>query len=109
LGFGLWFHDFGEYEIVTTHIKRSGRNLWLHEYYRIDGDFMQWSNFAADIMHERASEGEVPPECLQECKRILDLYANRDRPDYDPGSVRNETPTKSANKSCEATGDNVPR
>jgi hypothetical protein len=107
LGFGLWFHDFGEYEIVTTHIKRSGSNLWLHEYYRIDGDFMQWSNFSADIMHERASEGEVPPECLRESKRILDLSANRDRPDYDPGSVRNETQTNSANKPWDASGDNV--
>jgi len=88
LGFGLWFHDFGEYEIVTTHINRSNHHLWLHEYYRIYGDFMQWSNYLADIMHERVSESQVPDKCVKEYKRILDLSMNRARPDYDSDSVR---------------------
>ena len=91
VGFGLWYHDFGDYEIVTTHIKKSGINLWLHEYYRIDGDFMQWSNFGSNIMHGRVCESEVPPNCMKEIARILDVSANRELPDYDPENLRGES------------------
>ena len=88
LGFGLWFHDYDDYEIVTTHIKRSEINLWLHEYFRIDGDLMQWSNYCADILHYRVTEDEVPIECRNEFHRILSLSESQERPAYDPSCIR---------------------
>jgi hypothetical protein len=113
-GFALWFHDFDDYEIVTTPIKISGAvkisgvNRWLHEYYRIDGDFMQWSNFAADIIHERVTDDEVPLGCLTEHARIANISALQVRPAYDPTNVRSESRHGPADKSAHTAAGNYP-
>ena len=88
MGFGLWFHDFADFEIVTTHIKRSGQNTWLHEYYRIDDNWMQWSNKNANIFHELVFERDVPEGYRYECQRIKERSADLVKPDYDPTSLR---------------------
>lgn len=106
-GFALWFHDFDDYEIVTAHIKISGANRWLHEYYRIDGDFMQWSNFAADIIHERVADDEVPLGCLTEYARVAKFSALQARPAYDPTNVRSEARQGRTNMSAGTTPDNA--
>ena len=90
-GFGLWFHDVDDYEIATTLMKLSGPNQWLHEYYRIDGDFMQWSNYIADIPHQKVSEDEVPEECMVAYKKVISSYEALERPAYDPRHVRAES------------------
>lgn len=106
-GFGLWFHDYDDHEIVTTHIKRSGIDQWLHEYYRISGDYMQWRNYCADILHLRVTEEDIPIECLTEFKRLASLSALRERPAYDPSCIRAESRLTKTNKPAQPTPGNV--
>ena len=70
-GYGLWFYDFGGFEIATTPIKSSGPHKWMHEYYRIDENWMQWSNLRADIFHELAVKEEVPQDYWKEFQRVM--------------------------------------
>ena len=86
-GVGLWFYEISEFEIVTTHIKSSGLHRWLHEYYRIDGDWMQWSNKKADICHDRVDDAEVPEGYREEFQRVMEKSASRVRPDYDTNRI----------------------
>ncbi|MGJ8658042.1 MAG: hypothetical protein ACSHX6_16465 [Akkermansiaceae bacterium] len=87
-GFGLWYYELGDYEIVTTHVKRSGENHWLKEYFRIYSDWMQWSNFQNDIFHERVEASEVPEDFLGTYRSMRDLFTARTKPDYDPNKLR---------------------
>lgn len=89
VGFGLWFHDIGDFEIATTHVYQSDRHRWLHEYYRIEGDWMQWSNNRANISHERVRDEEVPEACQVQRRKVLRYGLRNPRPDYDPGSLEN--------------------
>ena len=84
LGYGLWFHDFAEFEIVTTHIKSSDDHKWMHEFYRIDENWMQWSNRHADIFHELVEEHDVPDRYRTEFERIMTKSDGRIRPKYEP-------------------------
>ena len=87
-GFGIWFHDYGDYEIVTTHCSGNAKHQWLHEYYWLDGDWMLWSNKDADIFHERVRDDEVPEDYQSERSRIVKLYSKLVRPPYDPNSLK---------------------
>ncbi len=86
-GYGLWFHDLGEFEIATTHIKASGPHKWMLEYYRIDENWMQWSNSQADIFHELVVEEEVPEGYRNEFMRLMDKSCRMIRPEYDSSSL----------------------
>ena len=84
LGYGLWFHDYSDFEIVTTHIKAGDDHKWMHEFYRIDETWMQWSNDHTDIFHELVEDYEVPEGYRIERDRVMAKSESRIRPDYTP-------------------------
>ena len=87
LGYGVWYHDLGDFEIATALMTANGHSRWHLEYYRIHNDWMHWSNRVRNIFHDRVEESDVPDQYLSERQRIVRRMAYLQRPDFDPSDL----------------------
>jgi len=88
--FGLWYHEISTIEIATTlACKRYNHShRWLHEYYRVYGDWLHWYNPRADIQHYKIEKQEVPKNVLESHSKNIEKVNSLTRPLYSKNRVR---------------------